>query len=319
MKKKIFLFVVLICTIILTGCGKKEESPKPEESKTEPAIMWEVTSKNGGKLYLVGSIHVGKEDMYPLNPALTNAFNKSDALVVEVDIVEYENDYSMALESVKTMLYLDGTTIKDHISEDLYKKLEKRLETFQMPGYTNEQLYLFKPFALSMLLDETSYDSWGVDPDLGIDGHFLKLAKEKNMPIIEIETAIFQLKLFDGSPIEFQELLLESSLMDDNDENGKLTNEMIKLWNKGDSAAFEKLLKDIDTLAMVLMTEKDRKLYEEFNKKLLDERNVGMVKKAEELLKNKKTYFYVVGTAHMFGDTGIVKQLESKGYTVTKK
>ena len=51
-------------------------------------------------------------------------------------------------------------------------------------------------------------------------------------------------------------------------------------------------------------------------KKMLDDRNDGMVKKCEEYLKTKDVYFVVAGAAHMIGDKGICELLRKKGYKV---
>ena len=49
-------------------------------------FLWKATSKSGGALYLVGSVHLLSEDSYPLSPALETAFKESDLLVEEVDL-----------------------------------------------------------------------------------------------------------------------------------------------------------------------------------------------------------------------------------------
>ena len=55
---------------------------------------------------------------------------------------------------------------------------------------------------------------------------------------------------------------------------------------------------------------------EEYNDFILVSRNEGMVNKALEFLKQGKNVFYVVGTAHMLGDIGLVQKLTDAGYTV---
>ena len=55
---------------------------------------------------------------------------------------------------------------------------------------------------------------------------------------------------------------------------------------------------------------------EEYNDFILVSRNEGMVNKALEFLKQGKNVFYVVGTAHMLGDIGLVQKLTYAGYTV---
>jgi len=42
-------------------------------------FLWKATSKSGGALYLVGSVHLLSEDSYPLSPALETAFKEKSA------------------------------------------------------------------------------------------------------------------------------------------------------------------------------------------------------------------------------------------------
>jgi len=59
----------------------------------------------------------------------------------------------------------------------------------------------------------------------------------------------------------------------------------------------------------------DPSLPKEFMEKLLNERNKIMVERMIPEIKNKST-FVAVGAAHLFGDDGIVKMLQDRGYTV---
>jgi len=82
---------------------------------------------------------------------------------------------------------------------------------------------------------------------------------------------------------------------------------MVNYWTTGDTKKMEQLI-----------TQNMRK-YPELNdlyKKLLDDRNEKMVEKIISYLKTGKTYFIVVGAAHMVGKKGIVQLLKEKGLKV---
>jgi uncharacterized protein YbaP (TraB family) len=51
-------------------------------------------------------------------------------------------------------------------------------------------------------------------------------------------------------------------------------------------------------------------------KKLVDDRNLTMTASLEQYLKGKESCFVVIGAAHLLGDNGIIKLLQSKGYRV---
>ncbi|HOK42939.1 MAG TPA: TraB/GumN family protein, partial [Thermoclostridium caenicola] len=87
MKRRLLLLVLILTVLSLCfgACTVKVHQSLPE---TGSVFMWEVKAKEGdGKLYLLGSIHVGYDGLYPLNPVITNAFEQSDVLAVECDTI----------------------------------------------------------------------------------------------------------------------------------------------------------------------------------------------------------------------------------------
>ncbi len=75
-----------------------------------------------------------------------------------------------------------------------------------------------------------------------------------------------------------------------------------------DPKQFEKFINEIN----------QGNIEDEFNKKFLDERNKNMAEKIQYYLNNEdgRNYFVVIGSAHLIGDTGIIKLLKEKGYNV---
>ena len=57
-----------------------------ETDKGSSGFFWKV-SKDNNTVYLLASIHLAKHDVYPMNSKIKEAFEDSDALVVEADII----------------------------------------------------------------------------------------------------------------------------------------------------------------------------------------------------------------------------------------
>ena len=68
-----------------------QSSPKAESNKH---FLWQA-SAGKGRLSLLGSIHFGRADMYPLPRVMMNRFRQAEALVVEADVVNI-NPFEMA-------------------------------------------------------------------------------------------------------------------------------------------------------------------------------------------------------------------------------
>ena len=324
MKNKFLrLFLVIIVLLTFTGCGKDKEKEKTKEPEVKinnnDAIIWEVKSDTA-TVYLVGSIHVARESTYPLQQVLLDAFADSDALAVEANIVDGMKDEELMAEMALMMMYTDGKTARDYLSDETEKLLDEYIAKNGIGGMgkdseTAEYLYMFKPWVLQSLIENDLAIASGLISDLGIDMYFINEANKRNMEIIEVESLMFQYNMFESFSPELQEYLLKSSLETDREEYKTNLLETLEAWEKGDVAKLEELffMQEED------LTAEEIKLVEQYNKALIVDRNIGMADKVEELLKGDKNVFYVVGSGHYVGDVGIIQLLTDRGYTVTKK
>lgn len=81
------LLITVILALLLAGCKIRVTDRRvTDDSDAGSVFMWEVKADEGdGRLFLLGSIHVVHEGMYPLNTVITDAFENSDVLAVECD------------------------------------------------------------------------------------------------------------------------------------------------------------------------------------------------------------------------------------------
>lgn len=315
MKRRIIILAIIIIVFSIAIFSFWKKYKVIGDGK---AIIWEVKSDTS-TVYLVGSIHVAKEDTYPLKSVLMNSFNKSDILAVEMDMVEYQKNLPLQFYILNYYTYDDGSTIKDHLTEETFNLLDEYLNNTKIKGVSKSTAYNYKPVMLYSLISTQIYEDAGYKSKYGIDLFFLNEAYKRKMEIVEIESAYFQVELLTELSDELQELLLLSTLMESEEKQLKSVEKMLKAWIDGNYSEFEKMLNETENPNIDSMTDEEKEIYEEYNQKFYINRNIAMTDKVEEFLKGNKDVFYVVGSAHMFGDSGIVKLLEDRGYTVTKK
>lgn len=265
--------------------------------ENEGGFFWKA-EKNGNTVYMLGSIHLGIEEFYPLNSKIMKAFNESQYLAVEADILNL-NPLEFQQTVLEKAVYDDGSTIEDHISKELYKKLT---DIFVSYGADMNEIKYLKPWYLSMSLDSLKSTDPKYKAELGIDHYFL--SKAGNKKIIELEGAEFQINMLSGFSEDVQIKLLEDSLNADRTADGLAP--LIKAWQTSDDAAIEKLLFTVPD---------NSPEYKAYMTEMFDNRNIGMANKIEKYLtgSTKGTYFVVVGAGHYFGDMSIIKLLENKG------
>lgn len=270
-------------------------------------FLWKVEN-NGNTVYLLGSIHVANDKMYPLRPEIEAAYEASQYLGVEIDLTKMDQTKMQQLLLEKGT-YKDGTTLKEHVSADTYSKVVELLKANGLPVNTFDT---FKPWVVTQSISGLQIQASGLQADIGIDMYFTQKSNKHNKPIIELETAESQLNMFDQFSAELQEKLLIDTLDALKQTDNKAATDSFKaltdMWTQGD---------DEFLTAMTQAVAEDPEYY----KALLSDRNIHMVKQIREYLNNdkKSTYFVVVGALHMLGDDGIVTQLQKEGFNVVKQ
>lgn len=314
MKKifKSFLIISIAFTLMLTGCEKKESNVDENKKEIATPLFYKITSdKNSATVYLLGSIHAADDSIYPLNDTIMSSYNASDYLAVEVDTMAINDNFDLQLELAKKMLYIDGTTIKDYLDEDLYNKM---VEFLKEKNSYNTLYDNYKPAFFESLFENIIIVDAGMDANKGIDTHFLNLAKKDNKSILEIETAEFQYDLLLSNPIELDQLML-ASYVDDYDSNVLQMKELYEAWKNGDISELEEQILSSDTEGL---TAEEIAMLENYNQTLINDRNRGMVKTLEQYMSENKNVFCVVGLGHVIGNDGIITLMEKNGYNIEK-
>jgi len=274
--------------------------PTTPADESGQSFIWKITSADT-YVYLLGSVHVADADTYPLAGIIENAFAESDILVVEVNINEVDVLESAAL-ILEYATYPSGERLQEILPEDLYEELDERLAEW---GISLAILDSYRPWFIANILDVTSLQEMGYTADYGIDMHFLEAGEVKNLEIVELETEEFQIKLLADVPDDVMIKMMEMNL--DEPDTGEDIEELLEIWENGDSAAMEELLFE--------------GLYEEpellpYFEALFTNRNYMMLEKIEGFLESDEIYFIVVGAGHLVGEEGLLNLLEEAGYVV---
>lgn len=291
MNIKRLLFLQLTVILILTSDIISNEKGN---------LCWKVTSETS-TAYLLGSIHVGQADIYPLDTSLTSAFERSDYLAVELD-----PGNPNVSDILKKAYFTDDTKLKTVLKPEVYDAL---VEEFGKLNIKEKFFEKMKPWFAAMTLTNIKIMKSGFEGSLGIDNYFINKAKEKGIDIIELETAIFQITLFDSIMSDMQDDFVMYSLKE-TDEAQENIGFLFDVWKSGDLKQLEDYVKEqFDSIPNSLA----------FKKAFLDDRNINMTNKIEKFLESGNTHFVVVGAAHLAGHSGIINMLKETGkYKITK-
>ena len=285
------VFAVIFTSTLLFIQDALCQSPK--------SFLWKIQSE-ANTVYVLGSLHFAKREIYPLHPKIENAFDQSDFLAVEANV----NDIGKAdaQKLVGSALYSANDTLEKHLSAETYERVKKEMGGFGIPP---ELIDKQKPWFLAMTIAVLESLKLGFDPKLGIDMYFLSKAQGKKR-VLELESLDFQIELFSNFSDKEQELFLIYTLKDLNIMEQEL-DKLTQAWTSGDTKGMESIL-----TRSLLEDKRLSPIYE----KLVYERNKNMASKIEDFLKTKETYFIIVGAGHLVGNRGIIELLRRSGYRV---
>ena len=265
----------------------------------QTSFLWKVQSSTA-TVYLLGSIHFLKAEAYPLNPAIENAYDLSDILVVEANV----NDLGkLNLTTFMDKAFYQGEDLlQNHVSRETYRLIKKESAGLGLPM---EMMEKQKPWFLALSLQAMALIKSGYDPTYGVDAYFLSKAEGRKR-ILELESLDEQINLLAGFSDREQELFLTYTL-ENLSAAGTQADAMAQAWSSGDGPAMESILNKSAAEDATLTP-----VYE----KLINHRNAKMASRIEGYLSSRETYFVIVGAAHLVGREGMVERLRGKGYHV---
>lgn len=278
--------------------GPSSETTSSKAS--EKSFLWQVSSSTA-KVYLLGSIHVAKEDIYPLAPAIEAAYENSDALVLEVHMTK-KVEAEVALKSAKLGVYPEGDSVEQHVSPQTWTRYSKFLEERGKPIAVFARM---KPWLASIALMIETLGESGFSPNQGIDRHFQERAEKDGKPIKSLESVDDQLNTLATIDDPTQELMLLEFLDGEEDVETQME-QAFEAWQHGDAAAMESAMLES------MMTPEYRPVFD----KLFVERNRNMKAKLSEYLAGGTVHFVVVGSGHLVGKEGIVELLRQDHHQV---
>ncbi|MEL7222816.1 MAG: TraB/GumN family protein [Bacteroidota bacterium] len=275
-------------------------------------LLWEISGKNlTTPSYLYGTIHLIPEEDYFLSETTQKAFDSSQRIAFEIDTEDMMNPASM-MGLMSKMYMNDDLTLADLLEEEEYKMVADHFEEMGLPMMFMGRI---KPMFLSILAGQDMESmkpgeggGMGSMMGEGMKSYELELterAKELEKPIVGLETAEFQMSLFDSIPYDAQAKMLVDAIENDANaaEEENMLDEMVELY------------KQQNIVAMVEMMGEEEAGIGGFEDLLLLQRNRNWIPVMEELMAKEKVFF-AVGAGHLAGEEGVIALLRKAGYKV---
>lgn len=252
---------------------------------------------------LLGTMHIGTEDMYPFEEDIESALENSDFLLVEKHFSEDEQDLTQ-----EYFYYPNGETLEDHMPEELVDSIRDYSTKIKARF---GQLNSMKPYALSKRIINYEIGKKGLTSDYSVEEYLTK-TKPKNTEIIGLEGRE-RYELIHNQPDDYYAYMLEQTI----DNMDKQINEGIKSfagYRLGDESMLTDIKRTVDS------NSENQKYEQMYIDNMMVKRDQMMADRIAEISNeySGKNFFVAVGTAHFFNEGNVLELLKDKGFEIER-
>lgn len=272
------------------------------------AILWKVEKPGVTPSYLFGTMHLSDPRIATLSPAVKDALAHSKSVALEVADLSDKAVAAAMSKTASLIIYTDGTSLKNTLSEQEYKDVQLTVSKAGIPG---ELAATMKPWLVSMLLATSDCERKQLAAGKTVlDLEVAAEAQKRGITITGLETIEDQLGALAAVPDDQQIAMLKVGLkfIDRADDMTETLVQMYARRQIGAAMPFQ--------LALASQVGVSPSVFDGFKKSLLINRNAKMRDAARPLLESGSA-FIAVGALHLPGPTGLVALLRESGFTVT--
>jgi hypothetical protein len=292
------LFAGLLAFQLTGACAEQVQhrlpTPQPRVAAEQPApgpAVWKVADADT-TIYLFGTVHALPDGTMWYKPHVEAAFEASNELVTEISM----KDLDAVGSAMADKAYLpEGENLRDTMDQKDREDFEAALVSLGIPVATFDR---YKPWAAAFYLSLLPVQQAGFEPDQGVDVKLTEMAGP-NVKHTALETAAFQISLFDSLPKETQREYLRE-VVKSIPEIGSQIKQIAAAWIEGDSEKLAKVYQDDGTDPLL-------------HQRLITDRNITWAKWISRRLERPGTVFVAVGAGHLVGQGSVEDQLEKLG------
>jgi uncharacterized protein len=301
------LFVLSLCALWLASSSAQTTATSaaagaPEGASPKRGFLWEAR-KAERRVYLLGTIHVGRAEFFPMNADYLARMQEADVIAVEADVSEASR---VAPVVQKWAYYPSGAPGLDTRVPALRSRLE---ELAKRDGLSADIFWRMKPWMVANTLVVLEATRLGFSPAYATEAFLFEFARKSGKPIVEIESIEEQLRLFDAATEAMQFAYLQQAVesIDDGSNQEEVTR-LVAAWEQRDAAEMDRLLTKMRGAKGVA----ERFVVEQ----IIDGRHPRMVDAIERFAASGKLHVVAVGSLHFFGPNGLIELLRARGFTV---
>jgi hypothetical protein len=289
-----FLSLFFAGTLVSQDVARKLVAPD------ENALLWTISGKGLTETsYLYGTIHLIDKDDFFLTDSTKAFFERADKVTFEINMEDMTN-IGAQFGLLMSAFMDNGQTLKGLLSDEDYQTVQDHFSKIGMPLFLFERM---KPMFLTVLAGtDMSPDALSSGEMLSYEMEFLEMAKAKKKKIGGLETAEYQMSMFDSIPYDAQAKMLVESIKNSSVGSDEL-DKMVELYKNQDIQGMQNLFNN------------DEEGIAQYEDLLLVTRNKNWIPVMGDMMKQQPTFF-AVGAGHLGGKNGVIALLREEGYTL---
>ena len=284
---------------LLAGLAAAALPVRAQAGRFDRGLLWRVSKADVAPSHVFGTIHVPDERLAALPAAVRAHFDQARSLMLEFVPDPYTRE-----RFLEAAMFLDQQTLEQKIGAEDF---ERALEVLGPIGLPREVVNKLKPWGVLLNLRDPRRATQGVP----LDAQLLELARERRMPLSQIEGIEEQIFTFDEFPMEGQVLLLKHSLAN--------RAELLELAERTLDAYLERDLGTISRLRAQFIARHPQIAAQQaaLNKRIVEDRSVVMAFRMQRELRRGNA-FVALGALHLYGEKGVLALLEDDGYRAAR-
>lgn len=316
-KKILSLLSIFILVLGLFSCETVKAPKIPELTKYDDLMFWEINGADGnGKLstiYVLGTIHVGDERLYPISQDIANAYGKADKIYGEISTEDWKvvvNKTAIRMQEsmaeAKAIENERGFSWFETLSPEQQKYLEENINKAVLDSQKSNM-----PWVINSVVSETATVGAGLNANYAYDTHFIAISNNLGIEMIGLDEIDVQIDIMSYGDIDFQTKLLTDTLDELIKDKNAVINETITLYETY-------LTGDSEKLASCLFDEMKEEIKENpgmegYYKALFVDRNTNWAETFSQLLYEGGVTFVFAGSGHFVGKDSVFEIMKEKG------
>jgi uncharacterized protein YbaP (TraB family) len=268
--------------------------PARADRRFTRGLLWRIRRNGVAPSHVYGTIHVADARLADIPPGVLAIFEQAKSLMLEF----LPDPYSRT-RFLEAAMFLDSQTLEQKIGAEDF---ERAFEHLRPIGLSREFVNKLKPWGV--LLNLRNPDG---DAGASLDTQLLRRARDRRMPLYQIEEVEEQIFTFDEFPMDSQVALLKHSLAH-REELLALARQTLEAYLAGDLGAIWDLREAFVRRHPGIATHQAV-----MTKRVVHDRSVVMAFRMQRQLR-RGAAFIALGALHLYGDKGVLGLLEQDGY-----